>query len=316
MKELQNLKTLNNKNLLVVLPVNSFEDETLNESLYRLANQTVPTDVLILVSNTLDEDLVKRVEEIATAPYTRVLSTDENGTPKSEILKSEKVLNFAIETTTATNFASAFNEAFNLSDIFGYKWVSLVEKDDVTEKNWIENFNTYSSEMENISIFLPLIRQVSAGNMIGHLNEATWLDGKAEVAGQADLNILMSWNCLAPTGCMINVADVKQYSEEREDKFLPFKENLKISSSYEFFLRMIYEDLKTYTIPRYGYQMRMDLNKTSIDAFSSKIPSNITSISKENGGYSGHEIAFWLEQAKSEYFMSEDREIEYTEAVA
>ena len=150
MKELQNLKTLNNKNLLVVLPVNSFEDETLNESLYRLANQTVPTDVLILVSNTLDEDLVKRVEEIATAPYTRVLSTDENGTPKSEILKSEKVLNFAIETTTATNFASAFNEAFNLSDTFGYKWVSLVEKDDVTEKNWIENLNTYSSEMENI----------------------------------------------------------------------------------------------------------------------------------------------------------------------
>ena len=64
MKELQNLKTLNNKNLLVVLPVNSFEDETLNESLYNLANQTVPTDVLILVSNTLDEDLVKRVEEI------------------------------------------------------------------------------------------------------------------------------------------------------------------------------------------------------------------------------------------------------------
>jgi len=316
MKELQNLKTLNNKNLLVVLPVNSFEDETLNESLYNLANQTVPTDVLILVSNTLDEDLVKRVEEIATSPYTRVLSTDENGNPKSEIVKSKNDLNFAIETTTATNFASAFNEAFNLADTLDYKWISLVEKDDITEKTWIENFNTYSSELDNISIFLPLIRQVSAGNMIGHLNEATWLDGRAEVAGQADLQILMSWNCLAPTGCMVNVSDVKGYSEEREGKFFPFKENLKLSSSYEFFLRMVYEDLKTYTIPRYGYQMRMDSSKTSIDSFSSKIPSNITSISKENGGFSNSEIAFWLEQAKTEYFMSEDREIEYTEAVA
>jgi len=316
MKELQNLKTLNNKNLLVVLPINTFEDETLNESLYNLANQTVPTDVLILVSNTLDEDLVKRVEEIASSPYTRVLSTDEKGNPKSEIVKSKNTLNFAIETTTATNFASAFNEAFNLADTLDYKWISLVEKDDVTEKTWVENFNTYSSELENISIFLPLIRQVSAGNMIGHLNEATWLDGKAEVAGQADLQILMSWNCLSPTGCMINISDVKGYSEEKEDKFLPFKQSLKISSSYEFFLRMVYEDLKTYTIPRYGYQMRLDSNKTSIDSFSSKIPSNITSIPKENGGFSNSEIAFWLEQAKTEYFMSEDREIEYTEAVA
>ena len=181
----------------------------------------------------------------------------------------------------------------------------------MVEENWVYNFDRYSTEMENISIFFPIVRQVAAGNMTGHLNEATWLEGKAEVAGQADLQMLMSWNCLSPTGCMFKVEDIKEYSEESEGKYYPFKENMSIAASYEFFLRMIYEDLKTYTIPRYGYQMRMDVNSETFDRFSSKIPSNVTSISKDSGGMTAHEIGFWMEQAKSEYFMSEDREIEY-----
>ena len=147
--------------------------------------------------------------------------------------------------------------------------------------------------------------------MTGHLNEATWLEGKAEVAGQADLQLLMAWNCLSPTGCMFKVEDIKEYSEERDGKFYPFKENMNLASSYEFFLRMIYEDLKTYTMPRYGYQMRLDKNDSAFSKFSSKIPSNITQLSKEEGGITQHELGFWMEQAKSEYFMSEDREIEY-----
>jgi hypothetical protein len=187
-----------------------------------------------------------------------------------------------------------------------------VEKDDFVEPNWINTFERHSSEMENISIFFPVVRQIVAGNMTGHLNEATWLEGKAEVAGQADLQILMAWNCLNPTGCMLKVEDIKEYSEEREDgKFYPFKDQLNVASSYEFFLRMIYEDLKAYTIPRFGYQMRMDTNKGSFDKFSSKIPSNITTLSEKQGGMTQHQIGFWMEQAKSEYFMTEDREIEY-----
>lgn len=316
MKELKNLETLNNKNLLVVLPINKIEEETLNESLYNLAEQTNPTDVLILVSEDLEKDTLEKISEIANKPYKRVFEADEKGNPSTKTLTSEKTLNFAIQTTTATSFNSVFNDAFNIANENGYKWFSVIDKDDVVEGNWVYNFDRFSTEKEEVSVFFPIVRQVSAGNMTGHLNEATWLEGKVEVSGQADLQLLMSWNCLSPTGCMLKIEDIKEYSEEREGKYYPFKENMSIASSYEFFLRMIYEDLKTYTIPRYGYQMRMDVNSSTFDRFSSKIPSNITSISKENGGLTAKEIGFWMEQAKSEYFMSEDREIEYEETIA
>jgi hypothetical protein len=313
MKELKNLKTLNNKNLLVSVALNKCEPESLSESLYNLSNQSEPVDVLILISDKLSEEEINEIKSIAESPYKRVLKQDEEGKNSFEVVKSEKALNYAIEKTSSENFSNCFNESFNLAAENGYTWFSVVESTDVVEVDWVKNFTKYSSSLDEVSIFLPLIRQIRAGNMIGHLNEATWLEGKAEVAGQADLQILMSWNCLAPIGAMFKIEEIKEYSEEIDGKFFPFKQSLSISASYEFFLRMIYEDLKTYTIPRYGYQMRMDAIHKELDAYSSKIPSNITTIPKENGGMSQKELLFWMEQAKSEYFMKEDREIEYTE---
>lgn len=313
MKELKSLKTLNNKNLLISIALNKCEPEVLSESFYNLSNQTTPVDVLILVSDKLSKEEVDEIKGIADAPYKRILKQDAEGNSSFEVLKSEKSLNYAIETTEAKNFSNCFNESFNLALNNGYMWFSIVEPTDVVEVDWVENFNKYSKGLDEISIFLPLVRQIKAGNMVGHLNEATWLEGRAEVAGQADLQILMSWNCLSPTGAIFKVESIKEYSEEVDGKFLPFKQNLSIASSYEFFLRMIYEDLKTYTIPRYGYQMRMDAIHKELDSYSSKIPSNITSIPKEKGGISQKEVLFWMEQAKSEYFMKEDREIEYSE---
>jgi hypothetical protein len=313
MKELKNLKTSNNKNLLVSIALNKCESESLSESLYNLSNQSEPIDVLILVSDKLSKEEMDEIKSIADSPCKRVLKQNAEGNTTFEIIKSEKVLNYAMEITTAENFSNCFNESFNLAIENEYNWFSVVEPSDVVEIDWAKNFNRYSKNLEEISIFLPLIRQIKAGNMVGHLNEATWLEGRAEVAGQADLQILMSWNCLAPIGAIFKVESIKEYSEEIEGKFFPFKQNLNIAASYEFFLRMIYEDLKTYTIPRYGYQMRMDAIHKEMDSYSSKIPSNITSIPKESGGMNQKEILFWMEQAKSEYFMREDREIEYLE---
>ena len=315
MKELKSLKALNNKNLLAIVPIANLEDEVLNETLYSLGNQTNQTDLLLLVSKDLSDEDMKRVVEIAESPKKRIVKTEEDGSTKNEVLEPVNKLNFALKKVDLESFFSAFNESFNEANENGYKWFSIIDNGDFLEEDWVKYFELYSSELEDISIFLPLTRQISAGNMTGHLNEATWLEGKAEVAGQADLQILMSWNCLSPTGCMFKVEDIKEYSEEKDGKSYPFKENMSIASSYEFFLRMIYEDLKTYTIPRYGYQMRLDKNESSFSKLSSKIPSNLTQLEKSKGGMTQHELGFWMEQAKSEYFMSEDREIEYEEKV-
>lgn len=313
MKELKNLKTSNNKNLLVSIALNKCDSESLSESFYNLSNQSEPIDVLILVSDNLSEEEVVEIKSIADSPYKRVLKKDAEGNTFFEVVKSEKGLNYSLEVTTSENFSSCFNESFNLAIENEYNWFSVVEPTDIVELDWAKNFIRYSKNLEEVSIFLPLTRQIKAGNMVGHLNEATWLEGRAEVAGQADLQILMSWNCLSPIGAIFKVENIKEYSEEIDGKFFPFKQNLNIAASYEFFLRMIYEDLKTYTIPRYGYQMRMDAIHKEMNSYSSKIPSNITAITKENGGMSQKEVLFWMEQAKSEYFMKEDREIEYLE---
>jgi len=316
MKELKNLKTLNKNNLLVSVAINSLEPDNIAQSFYKLSNQTEPVDVLILLSDNLTEEEVIKIEEIAKEPYMKVLKKDEENKSSFEMVKSESKLNYAVERTSAKNFSDCFNESFNLALENNYKWFSFVEPTDLTEVNWVENFTKYSSELDEISVFFPLIRQIKAGGMVGHLNEATWIEGRAEIAGQADLQILMSWNCLAPIGAMFKIEDIKENSEERDGKYYPFKTNLSLASSYEFFLRMVYEDLKTYTIPRYGYQMLMDSNVQEINSYSSKIPSNIVSIPKEKGGMSQKELLFWMEQAKSEYFMSEDREIEFSEESA
>jgi hypothetical protein len=313
MKELRNLETLNNRKTLVTIPVSRLDEDILANSFYNLANQTNPVDVLLLLSDSLSKEDKEKIVELAKSPYKINIGSKEDGTPFSERVESSKSLNCAYEEVGLTIFSEYFNYGFNKAVELGYTWYSVVEKDDLVELNWIFNFEKYSSELEDISIFFPIVRQVTGGGMTGHLNEATWLEGKVEVAGQADLPLLMSWNCLSPTGCFFKVEEIKEYVEEREGKLYPLKEKMSIGSSYEFFLRMIYEDIKTYTIPRYGYQMRKEISDKYYDKSSSKIPSNITILSKEEGGMTAHEVNFWLEQAKSEYFLSEDREIEYEE---
>ena len=115
MKELKNLKTSNNKNLLVVLPINAINKETLNESLYALSMQTDEVDVLLLVSNENSEENLKEINEIASNPYRRVLESSKEGEPKVNLVYSEKKLNYAIEITNSRNFNQVFNEGFNFA---------------------------------------------------------------------------------------------------------------------------------------------------------------------------------------------------------
>ena len=97
MKELKNIETLNNKKLLTVLAIKKYEEQALNDCLYGLANQDKPVDVLIMVSENAEEGSLKRIEEIAEAPYKLGVKEDEDGNPKTEVIKSENKLNFAID---------------------------------------------------------------------------------------------------------------------------------------------------------------------------------------------------------------------------
>lgn len=310
MKEFQNFNSLNNKNLLVVLPINRIEDFFLNECLYSLAQQEQKIDLLVLASN-LDDDSMNILKQIVEAPKITISKKNDKGEVEKETLFSTHDINFIIESSSADNFAKVFNEGINYAHKNNYTWVSFVEYDDIVDVKWYSTALKFAEAKTEIDGFLPLTKEVSNGAFLGYFNEACWVDGYAEVPGIFDLQLMLKFNCMNITGTMFKVQALIDKSELKDGIYKPMKESIKIGYTYEFYLRMIYNFLQFYTIIRSGYEHRIDRPTTSVNYFSSKLPRQITSFSGENGGISQEEQSFWLNVAKKEYFYDNDRNIQF-----
>lgn len=310
MKELKNLKSSNNNELLVVLPVNKLEDFPLNECLYSIAQQSHAIDLLVL-TNGLNKEEIERLTKIIESPKITITKKDEKGEIVREEITSKNDINFVIEQTTSETFQKVFNEGANYANINKYKYFSVIEYDDVIDSNWFKKSMLFASERNDIDTFLPLTREMSNGVFLGFFNEASWVDGYSEEAGFFDSNLLIRFNCMNITGSVFKTESLISKSENKDGYYKPIKESMKIGYSYEFFLRMIYESLKMFTIPRIGYEHRIDRPSEKVNYFSSKLPRDIISKSPENGGISPEEQNFWLNLAKKEYFIDTDREITF-----
>jgi hypothetical protein len=314
MKELKNLHSLNNKKLLVCLPVNKVYEKNINQILFSIREQTYPVDLLILTNNLSSED-ENKLNLALEESFVEIPKQDSLGNFNMEKQVSTKKLNFAIEKTEKVNFSEVFNEFFNYAEKNSYDWFSVVETLDVLNKSWYKYFDDYSTAKSGYDVFTPITKQVNNNLFSGFLNEACWAEGMAEEAGVFDLNMLLRMNCINVTGTVFKVSSLKQYSEERDDLLYPMKENLKFINSYEFFLRFIYNDLKVYSIPRIGYEYSVVSNALEYDKFLSKVPTNLLNIAKENGGITTDEYQFWMQSAKKEYFFDEQRNIEYKDSI-
>jgi hypothetical protein len=305
-----NLDTKNNKETLLVLPINKLEDFPLNECLYSIAEQSVPVDVLVLV-NGLNKDQVDHLEKIIESPKITISKKNEKGEITREEIVSKNDINYVIEITNSDTFQKVFNEAANYANINEYNFFSVIEYDDVLDNKWIEKVSLFANDKKDIDVFLPLTREMSNGVFLGFFNEASWVDGYAEEAGFFDHNLLLRFNCMNITGSVFKTKSLIEKSENKEGVYKPIKESMKIGYSYEFFLRMIYESLKMFTIPRIGYEHRIDRPCENVNYFSSKIPRDIISKDQTKGGITTEEHSFWLNLAKKEYFIETDRGITY-----
>lgn len=314
MKELKNLQSLNNKKLLVCLPVNKVYEKNINQILFSIREQTFPVDLLILTHELSSEDETK-LNSALEESFVEVPSQDESGNFSMKKQVSAAKINYVIEKTEKTKFSEVFNESFNYADKNEYEYFSVVEQLDVLNKSWYKYFDDYSSAKSGYDVFTPITKQVNNNLFSGFLNEACWAEGMAEEAGVFDLNMLLRMNCINVTGTVFKTSSLKSYSEEREDLYFPMKENLKFINSYEFFLRFVYNDLKIYSIPRIGYEYSVLSSSLEYDSFLSKVPTNLLNIAKDNGGITPEEYQFWLSSAKKEYFFDEQRNIEYKETV-
>jgi hypothetical protein len=312
MKELQNLASLNDKKLLVILPIKKSSDVFLKECSYALAQQNQPIDLLILHSGDNEEEL-NLTKSIFDKPSIIVNEKETpDGPVTQKVIEATNKLNYVVEKTTNHTFQSVFNEALNYAITNKYENFSVIEPEDVVDVNWYSTVTKYIAKKDGLDGFLPMTREMSNGNFLGFFNEACWVDGYAEVAGTFDLQLLMRFNCMNITGAVFKTESIQKYSTEIDGQFKAMKEDFKISYAYEFFLRMIYNDLKFYTIPRVGYEHRIDIPSEIVEPFSSKIPRNISVWPEEKGGMSPEEVKFWVDAARKEYFIGRhDRPIKF-----
>ncbi len=312
MKELKNYKSSNNNKILFVLPLNVIEETLLNECLYALGEQDEIVDLLILNHN-LNNDSLNKLKSIIENPTIERMK-GKQGEQENVKLTAKNKINFIIEETSSDTFSKIFNDSLNYANINGYEWFTVLESDDSLTKNWVKYFNLFSTEKNEYDAFVPLSRQIAPMGFAGFMNEASWVDGFAEVAGIFDLNLMLRFNCVNIAGTAFKTQSILKYSEEKDGTYKPMKESMKINYSYEFLLRMIYNDLKFYTIPRMGYDCRVNRNVEKYDYFSSKLPMDIVQKSPENGGVKAEEFKFWTDLAKKEYFFDNDRNKIYQSA--
>jgi hypothetical protein len=313
MKELKNYKSSNNNKILFVLPLNnSIEEKFLNECLYSLGEQDELVDLLILGHN-LNNESINTIKTIIDNPTIERLK-GKQGEQETVTLTAKNKINFIIEETSSDTFSKIFNESLNYANINKYEWFTVLEADDSLTKNWVKYFNLYSTEKNEYDAFVPLARQIGPMGFAGFMNEASWVDGFAEVAGIFDLNLMLRFNCVNIAGTAFKTQSLIKYSEEKDGVYKPMKESMKINYSYEFLLRMIYNDLKFYTIPRMGYDCRVNRTVEKYDYFNSKIPMDLVNKSPENGGIQPEEFKYWTDLAKKEYFFDNDRNKVYQSA--
>ena len=79
------------------------------------------------------------------------------------------------------------------------------------------------------------------------------------------------------------------------------KPSMKLTFTYEFFLRATYNDLEIMTVPKIGYR-HMNMREWSLFW-------NYKNHPKDR--LPAEEAKFWVDLAKKEYFFTEDREIKF-----
>jgi len=259
----------------------------------------------------LSDKEVEILAKTAKEAEVRMVKTHQEGEePVEEVIKAEKSVNLSVVKASVSSFPKVFNDIFNLALENDYEAFSIIESGDAVGANWYNIANAFMNENEEIGFFLPMVKNWQNGALSGLMNEACWAEGIAEEAGKFDMNLLLRYNCANPLGGLYRVSELEEYSEEKDGRFLPMKESVKVSHYYEFFLRMIYNDVKMMTVPRIGYEFRVR-NSQEFNHSSSKIPGNVTTIEPDKGGVSPAEMGFWMDLAKKEYFFDEDRNKSY-----
>lgn len=177
------------------------------------------------------------------------------------------------------------------------EWFSILEVDDEFKPVWLKMVDSSIKENPDVDVFLPIVKDInSEGKFISFTNESVWAYGFSEKQGFLDNEILLDFQNYQTSGGLYKTKTVKDSGK--------FKENIKLSFSYEFLLRLTHNGAKVMTMPRIGYQ-HLNLREDSL-FWSYR--------NDEKNKLSENEAKFWLDTAKKEFFFKNKREVNYVES--
>lgn len=194
-------------------------------------------------------------------------------------------------TTHKTDFLSQINLGINDCDT---EWFSILEIDDEYKKPWLSSMNEYMNAFKDVDVFLPIVKDVNVeGKFLSFMNETLWAYGFSKKQGYLDNELLLEYQNYQTSGGLYKTQVIKDNGS--------FKDNIKLTFSYEFLLRLTYNGVNIMAIPKMGYQ-HVNLRENSLFW-------NYKNDEKEK--LSEKEVKFWLDTAKKEYFFKNKRDIKY-----
>jgi glycosyltransferase involved in cell wall biosynthesis len=256
-------------NVTVIVPIHELTEET--KPLFAVAVQSIAQQTLMP-----DEVLIVTPAKSETLTY---LKDYDFGTIKSIVR--------VVENEGETDFCSQFNLGVSEAKT---EFVSLLEYDDEYAKIWFKNAAKYMEAYPEVDIFLPIIADVDGnGQFIGTTNEAVWAYRFSDEMGLLDSNSLLAYQNFNIDGMVIR--------KSLFDEFGGFKSAIKLTFIYEFLLRMVHNDVKVMTIPRFGYKHVNMRDGSLFHTYSQEMDPV--------------ESKWWLDKAKKEFYFTKSREITY-----
>ena len=258
------------KKINVILPIHTLKD-----------------DYLELLKNS-----VKSVEDFHNDVVLSIVCPKD---VKNEIpVLSEKIEIKIIENNGDTDFCSQVNLGITNCDT---EWFSILEVDDEFRPVWLKSMNQYLNENTDVDVFLPIVQDVNVnGNFVSFTNESMWAYGFTEKQGLLDNEVLLDYQNYQTSGGLYRTQVIK-------DNGL-FKENIKLTFSYELLLRLTHNGVKIMSVPKIGYR-HVNLREDSL--FWLYKNDDDTKLNEK-------EVKFWLDAAKKEFFFKNKRDIKYENA--
>ena len=194
--------------------------------------------------------------------------------------------------TKCTDFTYQINMGIDECDT---EWFSIMEIDDEYKKIWLTSMNEYINTYKDVDVFLPIVKDINVeGDFINFTNESLWAYGFSEKQGYLDNELLLEFQNFQTSGGLYRTKTIINHGK--------FKDNIKLTFSYEFLLRLTYNGVNIMSVPKIGYQ-HVNFRENSL--FWSYKNDPDMKLSED-------EVKFWLETAKKEYFFKNKREIQYT----